>query len=127
MSTPGRLARRLLPLALMVACLAPGSPGTVQASTLDPRFSIVWEARVITGSGWTIDGFVHNETGERVTNVRVRVEGLDDAGQPVFNALGWVVGDIPPRGRGYFRVPARRHPGYRVAVASFVSLGEQAP
>lgn len=67
-----------------------------------------------------IEGYVYNERSDWLSDVRVRVEVLDADGITVQEAIGWVSGNLGPRGRGYFVVPLKRlGTTYRVSVYSF--------
>jgi hypothetical protein len=73
-----------------------------------------------------IEGRVHNDTGFRVTDVRLQVEGLDADRHPVGRTFAWALGDIAPGGATSFvaeRMPAAVT--YRIVVYSFdvVSVG----
>jgi hypothetical protein len=93
----------------------------------DASFRVSWEPRF--GAPATIGGRVYNDSTYRVTNVRLRIEGLDADSRPVGQKLAWALGDIVPGGETSF--VAESVPGavsYRIAVHSFslVSVG-QAP
>jgi hypothetical protein len=48
------------------------------------------------------------------------VEIFDTAGRPVAGAVGWVAGEVPPGGRGYFEAPvAKREVSFTVTVYAF--------
>ncbi|PYO01199.1 MAG: hypothetical protein DMD91_08395 [Candidatus Rokuibacteriota bacterium] len=67
-----------------------------------------------------VEGYVYNERSVWVSDVRLRVEVLDADGTTVEEAFGWVVGNVGPRGRGYFAVAVKRlGTAYRVSVVSF--------
>jgi hypothetical protein len=67
-----------------------------------------------------IEGIVHNESVLRVTDVRVRIEGVDAASQPVGLAFAWAVGDIEPGGDTSFVFDAIPNAvNYRFAVVSY--------
>jgi hypothetical protein len=107
---------------LVVVTLAAASAQTVSApdgaSVLVQRFRVSWEPRT-EGATPTIGGWVHNDSGLRVTDVRLRVEGLDADRRPVGETFAWTQGDIPPGGQGYFVCPTL--PGaatYRISVVS---------
>jgi hypothetical protein len=73
--------------------------------------------------GPAIAGWLYNERDISVTNVRVRVEVLDAAGQAVGNGEGYVYGSLPARGRAYFFVPVLRYgERYRISVTRFDRL-----
>jgi hypothetical protein len=67
-----------------------------------------------------MEGRIHNDSGFRVTNVRLHVEGVDASGQPVGRRFTWAFGDIAPGGETSFILEAM--PGavsYRIAVDAF--------
>jgi len=67
-----------------------------------------------------VEGYVYNEGSGWLSDVRVRVEVLDADGKTVEEAIGWVSGNVGPRGRGYFLVRVKRlGTAYRVSVYSF--------
>jgi hypothetical protein len=55
--------------------------------------------------GLAVQGYVYNALPWRITNVRVQVDSIDGNGTLVASASGWVLGDVPARGSGYFYVP----------------------
>lgn len=76
-----------------------------------------------------IQAFVHNDSPYRVSDVRLRVEGLDADNHSVGQRSAWALGDIASGGDTSFVIESM--PGamtYRIMVISFdiVSLG-QAP
>jgi hypothetical protein len=67
-----------------------------------------------------LEGRVQNDLPFRITAVRLRVEGFDDAGQPVGETSTWAFGSIPAGGQGHFVVPPLpRAATYRITVAGF--------
>jgi hypothetical protein len=88
-------------------------------------FRVSWEPSTDGGPA-TIEGQVFSDSPDRVTNVRLQVEGLDAHGQPVGRTFAWALGDIAPGGETSFVVePIPGAVTYRIAVVSFdlVSLG----
>jgi len=85
--------------------------GAASAQTLDPRVAdllrVEWE-RVADRPG--IEGYVYNDSPYRIGLVRLSVLGRDDPSQAPTPTLAWVYGNVPARGRWYFRVrlPAAR-------------------
>ncbi len=68
----------------------------------------------------TITGYVYNDYGRSVGNVRLLVEPLDTAGQPTDRRIYYVNGSVPAFGRAYFSfTTAAVSPGYRVSVHSY--------
>ncbi len=68
----------------------------------------------------SIQGQVRNDSTVWVTDVRLRVEGIDAGGRPVGQRVVWALGDIVPGGEPSFVVESV--PGavsYRIDVVSF--------
>jgi hypothetical protein len=91
-------------------------------------FRVEWTVRTESWVKPGIDGYVYNNSGYRVSNVRLRVETLDAANQPVNERFTWVYGNIDHRGRGYFVLPPPA-PGstYRITVVSCDPVAREAP
>jgi hypothetical protein len=67
-----------------------------------------------------VSGYVGNQWGFPVRNVRLRVEALDAAGNVTATSIGYVNGTVIPGSRVYFEVPVpAKAPGYRVRLLSF--------
>jgi len=82
-------------------------------------FRVSWQPQT-EGIVRRIEGRVQNPSRFRVTNVRLRVEGLDADSAPVAQRFTWTFGDIVPGGEASFVVDGI--PGavsYRIAVYSF--------
>jgi hypothetical protein len=99
----------------------------------DGWFRVTWtpEANGTTPTP-RIEAYVHNDSPYRVTDVRLKVEGLNGDNHPVGQRVVWALGDIDPGGETSFVTETM--PGavtYRMSVVSFdlVSLGQanQAP
>jgi hypothetical protein len=90
-------------------------------------FSVGWEPHLIGGRDTAVKGYVDNRSQLRVGDVHLRVEALDDRGQVVGESFGWVMGDVPAGGRGYFvvRVPVSGS-AYRVTVDSYDAISTSA-
>jgi hypothetical protein len=70
--------------------------------------------------GPAIVGWLYNDRDEALTNVRVRADALDGAGQAVGSGEAYVYGSVPARGRAYFFVPVTRYAEtYRISVVRF--------
>jgi hypothetical protein len=78
--------------------------------------------------GRGVAGWAYNDLPWRVTNVRLRVDCLDESGTVTESATGWVLGDVSAGGRAYFYVgvssPAAT---VRVSVQSFDKVAREAP
>lgn len=118
-----RHATRTAALALFtLALLSAGA----RAQSLPPAgasFRADAEPDLLGRRGPAITGWLYNDHEFAVTNVRVRVDVLDDGGQALVSGEGWVYGNVPARGRAYFFVSVPRYgAGYRVAVLRFDRL-----
>jgi hypothetical protein len=75
-----------------------------------------------------VEGYVYNGLPWRITNVRLRVEGVDANGTVTASASGWVMGNVQAGGRGYFYVPVSSPAmTYRATVQSFDKVAVEAP
>jgi hypothetical protein len=120
----------LVLLALAVGPAAHRAPAAAQPALSEGErmFRAEVDPEPIARGGWAIQGYVYSEHDYRVGGVRLRCAVLDAAGQEVNHAFGWVVGDVPPRGRAYFyvHVPARGA-GYSCVVLSFYPIARGGP
>jgi hypothetical protein len=98
---------------------APASAGDVAQGD----FSVSWEKSLLGGRDAAIKGYVDNRSQLRVGEVHLRVETLDTSGRVIGESFGWVMGDVLPRGRGYFVIRVTV-PGaaYRVTVESYDAI-----
>ena len=107
-------ARTLRALASTAAALAV----IFLATAADAQFHI--ESAPRSSGKPAVEGYVYNEGSVWLSDVRVRVEVLDADGKVIEQAVGWVTGNIGPRGRGYFLVKLKQlGTAYRVSVYSF--------
>ena len=68
----------------------------------------------------TITGYVYNDYGRSVGNVRLLVESLDAGREPADRRIFYVNGSVPAFGRAYFSFTvAGASPSYRVSLHSF--------
>jgi hypothetical protein len=108
---------------LAAVALVPAEAGAQQSLAAGPAFRAEVEPDLLGRRGPAIVGWLYNDHDFAVSNVRVRVDVLDAAGQAVGSGEGWVYGNVPGRGRAYFFVPVPRYgAGYRVAVVRFDRL-----
>ena len=78
--------------------------------------------------GVGVEGYVSNALPWRITNVRLQVDSLDANGSLIASSSGWVVGDVPARGRGYFYVSVSAPAAtYRPSVQTFDKVMLEAP
>jgi hypothetical protein len=117
-------------LGLVVVLLTGAAWGQSRGESANGWFRVSWAPQA-NGATRTprIQASVHNDSPYRVTDVRLRVEGLDADSHPVGQRSAWALGDIAPGGDTAFVVESM--PGavtYRITVISFdlVSVG-QAP
>ena len=91
-------------------------------------FRVEWAPRTEPWVKPGVDGYVYNDSSYRVGNVRLRVETLDGANQPVSERFSWVYGNIDARGRGHFVLPPPAAGGtYRITVVSCDPVAREAP
>jgi hypothetical protein len=93
----------------------------------DDYFKLEWQAEERHGKP-LVSGYVGNQWGFPVKNVRLRVEALDGAGSVTAAYIGYVNGLVIPGSRVYFEVsvPAKA-PGYRVRLLSFDAVQGHGP
>jgi hypothetical protein len=127
-----RQHRRLVVVAMMVLTLTPAVAAVAAAQPAQDEVArqlrVEWR---LPGEEWTrprIVGHVYNDSSYRVGSVRLRVEILDAASQPVRSELAWIYVDVPARSRASFSV--RRPAGgtaFRLTVESFVLIARERP
>lgn len=116
--------------ALMAAALLLASAAGAQVGGMvqDRFFRIEWKPYGLGRATPSLEGYVHNDHRYRIGGVRLKVEALDDAGQPVNQTQGWVYGNIPAGGKTYFVVPAPRGgTSYRLSIVSFHLVALERP
>jgi hypothetical protein len=120
------MKRRIAVLAGIVAMLTLGfgcAQTFAMSATPVTELRVEWEKATRSGRP-LIRGYVYNQHQMRAENVRLRVEQLDAAANPVAARTTYVVGTIPYRDRGYFEVPvASADATYRVSIESFDRAG----
>ena len=88
----------------------------------DSFFSLEWQPDERRGRP-LVSGYVTNNYGMAMRNVRLRVDALDAAGQPTAAYVGYVIGYLTPGAHVYFEVPVRaKAPSYRVTVLSWEAI-----
>ena len=118
------LPRRAL-LGLLPGLLLAGWAGPAQAQSITPQnapsyFRIEASPSTDRSGRPVVSGYVYlNSSGLGAARVRLLVESLDLAGQPIAQEIAHVDSDVPFDGRTYFWVRPRT-PGasYRVTVHS---------
>jgi hypothetical protein len=91
-----RIAGAAVLVLLVVGIASAQAPDAVVASAL----RVDWE-RVTDRPA--IEGYVYNDSEYRIGLVRLRVSAREP-GQAPTDTLAWVYGNVPARGRWYFRV-----------------------
>ena len=103
--------------------------GAASAQTLDQRVAsllrVEWE-RVPDRPG--IEGYVYNDSSYRIGLVRLTILGRDAPTETPTSTLAWVYGNVPARGRWYFRarVPSSREV-LSVSIESFHLIAQDPP
>ena len=86
---------------------------------VDSYFKLEWQADERRGKP-VVSGYVTNQWGYTVRNLRLRVEALDAAGGITASYIGFVTGYVNPGSHVYFEVPVNeKAPKYRVVVLSY--------
>ena len=126
----GTMKKSMLVLAMAAAAVFGPVVADAESPTPDAqgRFSFELEEAQTPHRGKAVEGYVYNGSAWRITNVRLRVESLDDSGAVKGEGSGWVVGDVKAGGRGYFFVlVAPGAASYRATVQSFDRVAREAP
>jgi len=88
----------------------------------DSFFTLEWQPDERRGRPF-VSGYVTNQYGMAMRNVRLRVDALDAAGRPSATYIGYVNGYLSPGVRSYFEVPVgEKAPSYRVTVLSWEAI-----
>ena len=107
--------------------------GRAPASGEEPRgegfLRVQWHVTQLTEPTRTrLEGYVYNDSRVSITDVRLHVVERDGAARPVAEAWGWVFGDVPAGGVGYFTVPLQAvAEQYDVVVVSFDPVAIESP
>ena len=110
-------------VALLVALLLPATVLAQETTPAGAGFRAETEPDLLGRRGRAVVGWLYNDGGFSVGNVRVRVEVLDAAGQTVASGEGYVYGNVAAHGRAYFFVPVARYAErYRVTVLRYDRL-----
>jgi hypothetical protein len=121
-------ARVLLLGALSLALFTAAASAQAPSPDAERYFRVEIEPDLVPRGGWAIQGYVHSQHTYRVGGVRLKAEVLDPAGQVVAHSFGWVAGDVPAGGRGYFYIHIpQRGASYRVVVLSFFLVAPGSP
>ena len=113
-----RALAAVVALAVLTGSAAAGEPVTAGVD-----FRVDADFDQISRRGPAVSGWLYNDRGYGVSNVRLRVEVMDATGGVLGTGEGWLYGNVPGRGRGYFFVIVpRRGESYRITVLSFDRL-----
>ena len=103
--------------------MPPVAPRAPSPSPPDPTSAPTPRPITLSRRGPAVSGWLYNDKGVSVSNVRLRVEVLDATGGVLAKGEGWLYGNVPGRGRAYFFITVPRHgEGYRVTVLSYDRL-----
>jgi len=115
-------AIRALAVILGVALLI-GHAGAGEPAPAGVDFRADADFDQLSRRGPAVSGWLYNDRGYGVSNVRLRVEVMDATGGVLTTGEGWLYGNVPARSRAYFFVTVpRRGESYRVTVLSFDRL-----
>ena len=106
MSAAGRLAL----IGLLATACATGNGVTPSESTTlmagwERHFALEWTVEVERDGTRRLRGYVQNQLGEAVEQVRVLARALDAPAAVVGQRISWVPGTVGGFGRAYFEVP----------------------
>jgi hypothetical protein len=123
------MKRMLLLFAMMITAITGAGVALVQTPTAAAQTPFRFELAQADGPrGLGVAGYVYNGLPWRITNVRLRVDGVDANGTVTASVSGWVMGDVEAGGRGYFYVPvSSAATTYRATVQSFDKIAVEAP
>jgi len=123
------MQRMLLLFAMMITTIAGAGVALVQTPTAAAQTPFRFELAQADGPrGLGVAGYVYNGLPWRITNVRLRVDGVDANGTVTASVSGWVMGDVEAGGHGYFCVPvSSAAKTYRATVQSFDKVAGEAP
>lgn len=109
-------------LLIVAASLGPGV-GWAQnfgAAAREPYIRLEWQLGAGRRGAPLVTGFVYNNYGESLGNVRLFIEEVDATGNTVSRTIGYVDGPVPPKGRLYFETSVPRAGAtYRVTILYF--------
>lgn len=116
--------RKVMLAVIAVVAVASVSPAIAQTwTTPDRGLRVEWESGS-SKRGPILSGYVYNDLGYTIGNVRLLIESVDASGQVVDTKVGYLQGTAPPFDRLFFEVrPGAPAPTYRVRVASWDPLG----
>jgi hypothetical protein len=109
---------RTLAVALLLWWLGGAALAAAQFGDADRFFALEWGDGERRGRP-NVNGYIVNNYRAGASNMRLRVDSLDAAGNVVATTETYV-SDVPAGGRVYFEVPVKqRAPRYRVTITSW--------
>ena len=91
----------------LVLITADGARAISSPSGIDPRLRFEYEVGQTRQGKPEIQGYIYNDYARPANNVRMIVETLDESGQVIGRAYGYVFGIVPAFNRTYAgRLPA---------------------
>jgi len=112
-ASPGAMQSASSPPAGTQSAVRYGTYGT------DSYFKLDWQPDERGGKP-IVSGYVTNQWGYAVRNLRLRVEALDAAGGVTGSYIGFISGYVTPGSHVYFEVPVNeKAPRYRVTPLSW--------
>lgn len=116
-------------LGMIVMTLSGSVVSAAQAPDGDERSQFRFEfQQTESHRGLGVEGWIYNGLPWRITNVRLKVDCVDANGTVTASSAGWVIGDVPAAGSGYFYITiSSRADSYRVSVPSYTTVARETP
>jgi hypothetical protein len=112
------MRRTTLAAALLVWWLGAAALAAAQFGDADRFFALEWGGGERRGRP-NVNGYIVNNYRVGASNVRLRVDSLDAAGNTIATTDAYAP-DVPAGGRVYFEAPIKeRAPRYRVTITSW--------
>jgi len=114
---------------VIVLLMAVAASASAEEPRVDGFLRVQWHVTQLAEPTRTrLEGYVYNDSRVSITDVRLHVVERDGAARPVAEAWGWVFGDVPAGGVGYFTVPLQAvAEQYDVVVVSFDPVAVESP
>jgi hypothetical protein len=117
------VSRRALP-ALLPALLLLGWAGGAHAQSITPSnagqyFRLESHSEKNKKGQDIVWGYVYNDRGKGYARIRLQIDTLDAAGQPIASQIGYVDDEVPLFNRAYYDIRVNKPgPSYRVTIHS---------
>ena len=92
----------LLPLLALLAAAVLAAATPARGADMSEAFHVEWGPPDESFTDAVVRGWVANGSTVHVSDVRLCVDTLDGDGPVVGRSYGWVIGDVPAGGRGWF-------------------------